>query len=69
MIKKVSEMEQAAYNDYADSVARHGEDDHRTKELEYRWKGMLEVKQELLRMAKQKNDWGGVAAAPEWSKL
>ena len=52
MIKKVSEMEQAAYNDYADSVARHGEGDHRTKELEYRWKGMLEVKQELLRMAK-----------------
>ena len=48
-LKKVSEMEKLAYEDYRDAVWRLGEDDVRTQRLKYRHIGILEVKRELMR--------------------
>ena len=48
-LKKVSEMEKLAYEDYRDAALRLGDDDVRTQRMKYRHMGILEVKKELMR--------------------
>lgn len=50
LFKKVVEMEKLAYADYVDAAERNGEESKGTQELKFRHLGILEVKQELMRI-------------------